>query len=865
LSFGVKLMVGFRKASVLDHAAKQSRSASANPEADIIAIPDFDTMTKEQAADELYFSEQKFINTALTPIHLFQERMKAFQSLNKTVIDPNEIIIFRDFQTIYEFHKAMLEEFQKFRLQGSFKFIQNLGAVMIKFIPFFKMYSNYVPNTKSLTEDLNKVSASSECKLELELFEIMTSYTLKELLNLPCLRFGQYLNYLAAINKQCDPNALFSQKLLQASEEIRAVLDLITTKMEDAKKKKEVYKLQHVFFYDSVMLVTPSRQLVRKGKFEVAVRKLDKKSRKFSKAKPRQMAVFLFNDCLLFAKMNSDTTGKPKHVLRLAGLSVDPSSSRQHGLGLEDTYDEDHPRIEVFFNDAKGQFVWLEDLRVHRDQELEKARSPTIETSEDFFKGVLGKAPAAGKEKKMIPRPERTASICRSSVIGQANIDLYSCAVLVEEGLNLLPSDLNGFSDPYVKIFLQDSQQSFQTSIQKKTLDPVWQDEFVFDSVSLHDVFKFEVFDHDLLSSDDPLGNAKQPFSSLLEKRAMTQSNSVQQRMALDTQGYLVVSFEITKVVSSGKRSSVVGQHSFFPAAAERKHDSQALETLTEEGEVPGAEMEEHECWERVLDETTGCYYYANRKTWETTWERPVGYQYTDEDMFNGAAEPASEAEVLQLLATAQFDHQPPGEDEVCSLCFRPPPSHTPAITSAATASTVPSPASPAIPAAPLLASSAPAAPTLAPPAPPAPAAPPQAPGPPLAPAAPPLAVPNPPSAPSLPSAASISRPGVSAPVRPPVNHLPSGQASLLSSIRQGATLRKASPVKRAVPQDSHGGLMNAIRGGGVKLKKVTPSQQKAAQDEPTGLQGALQKSLAQYRKVVAVDEEDDSDSDDWD
>eukprot|EP01087_Luapelamoeba_hula_P018521 TRINITY_DN5975_c0_g1_i2.p1 TRINITY_DN5975_c0_g1~~TRINITY_DN5975_c0_g1_i2.p1 ORF type:complete len:130 (-),score=23.05 TRINITY_DN5975_c0_g1_i2:204-593(-) len=75
--------------------------------------------------------------------------------------------------------------------------------------------------------------------------------------------------------------------------------------------------------------------------------------------------------------------------------------------------------------------------------------------------------------------------------------------VEVVEARDLLAADMNGKSDPYVKLYM-DKQKS-KTTTQKKTLSPLWRHQCKFSNIQPDSELKLVVWDHDTFS-DDYLG-----------------------------------------------------------------------------------------------------------------------------------------------------------------------------------------------------------------------------------------------------------------------------------------------------------------------------------------------------------------------
>ncbi|CAI8590491.1 unnamed protein product [Vicia faba] len=88
--------------------------------------------------------------------------------------------------------------------------------------------------------------------------------------------------------------------------------------------------------------------------------------------------------------------------------------------------------------------------------------------------------------------------------------------VRVIEAKNLPPMDLNGFSDPYVR--LQLGRQRFRTKVVKKSLNPKWDEEFSFKVDDLKEELVVSVMDEDKYLIDDFLGQLKVPMSTVFDE-----------------------------------------------------------------------------------------------------------------------------------------------------------------------------------------------------------------------------------------------------------------------------------------------------------------------------------------------------------
>ena len=106
------------------------------------------------------------------------------------------------------------------------------------------------------------------------------------------------------------------------------------------------------------------------------------------------------------------------------------------------------------------------------------------------------------------------------------NDNLIACKVMtlnikIIEANDIPSMDLNGFSDPYIKLYMLGKKEKekigeVKTKIIKKTLNPFWNEEYHFPIKSLRtDVLHMSLKDYDTIGRDDAISNYNLSIDSL--------------------------------------------------------------------------------------------------------------------------------------------------------------------------------------------------------------------------------------------------------------------------------------------------------------------------------------------------------------
>jgi len=112
---------------------------------------------------------------------------------------------------------------------------------------------------------------------------------------------------------------------------------------------------------------------------------------------------------------------------------------------------------------------------------------------EKFIKGPLTR----GGYAKLIADPPKSFAMVDKKV----SLDWRATEAFIIEATNLAPKDINGYSDPYVKLKVGDKK--YKTVYLRKNLNPRWDKLIV---IPVADVINISVWDHDTFTKHDFLG-----------------------------------------------------------------------------------------------------------------------------------------------------------------------------------------------------------------------------------------------------------------------------------------------------------------------------------------------------------------------
>eukprot|EP01084_Bolivina_argentea_P267989 455070_1 len=267
-------------------------------------------------------SEREYVENGLrVGFETFLNRLEVHNKLNQPIISDDDInIIFSNYRTLYNANSKLFDDLMLLRLDGITKLRDNLGKYMVDFIPYFRIYTDYIVKKQAAIVHLDKLKKSNKkFRQFVRINEVCTGRKLKAFLEEPAARLPQYLQHLAAVyvafENETGSQSEAALNLLQAIVDIKKVTDEIAVKCRDLKARLLVGALQKDVFGNKIQLLAAHRYCISHASMHMVVHdKTDKiKTHKF----------ILCNDILVVSTMASSfKSGQLIAVYPLIGLRI---------------------------------------------------------------------------------------------------------------------------------------------------------------------------------------------------------------------------------------------------------------------------------------------------------------------------------------------------------------------------------------------------------------------------------------------------------------------------------------------------------------------------------------------------------------
>jgi Ca2+-dependent lipid-binding protein len=104
--------------------------------------------------------------------------------------------------------------------------------------------------------------------------------------------------------------------------------------------------------------------------------------------------------------------------------------------------------------------------------------------------------------------PSLTSIVTNTSITPNNPEILYWIELCIERGKDLSIKDLNGTSDPYVKVYYG-TEEKYITNTVYKNLNPIWNEKLSFFVYDLNIPIYFYLYDYDRIGRDESMGSTK--------------------------------------------------------------------------------------------------------------------------------------------------------------------------------------------------------------------------------------------------------------------------------------------------------------------------------------------------------------------
>eukprot|EP01117_Protostelium_nocturnum_P007206 TRINITY_DN2579_c0_g3_i1.p1 TRINITY_DN2579_c0_g3~~TRINITY_DN2579_c0_g3_i1.p1 ORF type:complete len:1547 (-),score=508.88 TRINITY_DN2579_c0_g3_i1:59-4699(-) len=175
------------------------------------------------------------------------------------------------------------------------------------------------------------------------------------------------------------------------------------------------------------------------------------------------------------------------------------------GLGIEEsTFEEIKSR-------ANSHGPGIESILIELDHRFTQVDSHPYYNRKNF---------KSMEEYELWWKKERNSIVdIANRIVLSDNSFLGTLFLKVVEAENLAAKDMNGFSDPYVIMTI--NTQRAKTKTKKKTLSPVWNENFEFSIPSPNDSLQIEIYDRDLISSSDFISRLTIPVTDMINSASI--------------------------------------------------------------------------------------------------------------------------------------------------------------------------------------------------------------------------------------------------------------------------------------------------------------------------------------------------------
>ncbi|KAJ5077716.1 faciogenital dysplasia protein [Anaeramoeba ignava] len=253
------------------------------------------TSMRHQVANEIFTTEDVYIKKLTILANEFSNELINFAKNDRSFISE------KDIKAIFDSIKSILEV--NFQLYSELAICMNpwndeakIGKAFLQFIPFLKIYRNYIENYDNTTKTLEKFaktpkfsSWAQEKKMEHNLLD------LPSFLIMPVQRLPRYQLLLKELVSNTDQSHCDYTDLVKAQEEITKVNNFVNESIHKRENDAKILAIQKKFSNKALKdLVAPHRKYI-----------YDSPLHKLYGTKKIKLHFFLFNDIIIYGTESS--------------------------------------------------------------------------------------------------------------------------------------------------------------------------------------------------------------------------------------------------------------------------------------------------------------------------------------------------------------------------------------------------------------------------------------------------------------------------------------------------------------------------------------------------------------------------------
>ncbi|VDN56287.1 unnamed protein product [Dracunculus medinensis] len=310
------------------------------------------------AAKELVDSEKRYVDKLHLLSEVFRNKIVEEKLLEKDKLSG----LFANISSLYQFHNthllpALLESCREWQTS------RKISGVLRKRAPFLKMYSEYTNNYKRATkiydECYKKKRRFAQIVQEIEADPECENLPLVSHLICPVQRVMRYQLLLQEYKKHLSTSDVDYEDTKAALELVLDAASHANEMMRKLDRHKNVLEVQEQLG-NSISLVSPGRELIKKGKISKVLSHSDKTEERF---------LFLFNDLILLASERT-LPGFGKYKVRaifdaiLTQICEGDNLEREHSFYIRGADSQAGPSrcVELIALNSKEKSDWIDTI-----------------------------------------------------------------------------------------------------------------------------------------------------------------------------------------------------------------------------------------------------------------------------------------------------------------------------------------------------------------------------------------------------------------------------------------------------------------------------------------------------------------------